>query len=62
VKTKSKTEKLASAVKTAAFKSGATLVGIVSAETIDALPLFGWAGNTKNTPRRQLRHCLTQNP
>jgi ferredoxin len=44
VKSTSETEKLASAVKTAAFKSGATLVGIVSAENIDAFPpvLVGW--------------------
>jgi hypothetical protein len=38
VKSRSEAEKLASAVKTAAFKSGATLVGIVSAENIDAFP------------------------
>lgn len=43
MKTKSETEKLAVAVKTTAFKSGATLVGIVSAETIDALPPV-WVG------------------
>jgi hypothetical protein len=38
VKSRSEAEKLASAVKTAAFKSRATLVGIVSAENIDAFP------------------------
>jgi ferredoxin len=42
-KTVSEAEKLASDIKAAAFNSGATLVGIVSAEAFDALPPV-WVG------------------